>query len=210
MVSEAGGDSLWRPGLMEQARAALQQQLVELVGEDFSRGLHVVLVRDRWFEPDHYRTKEPSLASVSKVEKTLRPTRTMQERVERMCIVGNSWPLCLLRAVGRRRERKQAMERLLRARARAAQTKARRRSRHKREANERKQARAEAAAARGPATGTDGEGAGDAAAEVEASGPPGESDDAPSDPAWTSDKEEASDSPPLPSVDAGRAFRYAP
>lgn len=209
MVSEAGGDSLWRPGLMEQARAALQQQLVELVGEDFSRGLHVVLVRDRWFEPDHYRTKEPSLASVSKVEKTLRPTQTMQERVERMCVVGNSWPLCLLRAVGRRRERKQAMERLLRARARAAQTKARRRSRHKREANERKQARAEAAAARGPATGTDGEGAGDAAAEVEASGPPGESEDAPSEHIFPSDKE-ASDSPPLPSVDAGRAFRYAP
>ena len=188
------------------ARLRCQRYLEGLVGEEQCRGVHVVLARESWSKPEQFCSQEPSTASVVDMEAQLWPPQPMHLLVEKMCVVGNSWPLCLSRAVRRRRER----ERLLRARAKAAaQTKARRRSRHKREANERKQARAEAAAARGPATGADGEGAGDAAAEVDASGPSGGSEDAPSEHIFPSDKE-ASDSPPLPSVDAGRAFRYAP
>ena len=192
---------------MERERAALQKALVELVGEDSCRGLHVVIARDSWFQPLAYRTKEPSQETVKAVERQLRPTRTMQDRVERMCVVGNSWPVCLWRAVRLRREE----ERRLRRRSSYKEAYARRKkSNGHRGATEREQqARAEAAAAQSPATGADGEGAGDAAAEVDASGPPGESEDAPSEHIFPSG-EEASDSPALPSVDAGRAFRYAP
>ena len=38
------------------------------------------------------------------VEKTLMPTHPMQERVERMCTVGSCWPLCLARALQKRRD----------------------------------------------------------------------------------------------------------
>ena len=89
---------------MEPVRAALQQRLVELAGENVSRGLHVVLVRESWLEPDHFRSKEPSPSAVAGVEKTLMPTHSMQERVERMCTVGSCWPLCLARALQKRRD----------------------------------------------------------------------------------------------------------
>ena len=89
---------------MEPVRAALQQRLVELAGERVSRGLHVVLVRESWLEPDHFRSKEPSPSAVAGVEKTLMPTHSMQKRVERMCTVGSCWPLCLARALQKRRD----------------------------------------------------------------------------------------------------------
>ena len=89
---------------MESARAALQQRLVELAGGRLSRGLHVVLVRESWLEPDHFRSKEPSPSAVAGVEKTLMPTHSMQKRVERMCTVGSCWPLCLARALQKRRD----------------------------------------------------------------------------------------------------------
>ena len=164
---------------MEQARAVLQRALVELVGEDSSRGLHVVIVRDSWFQPHAYRTKEPSLATVAAVERQLRPTQTMQERVERMCVVGNSWPLCLARAMGLRREKERRLRR--RGMFREAYARKKFRKRHRGATGREQQARAEAAAAQSPATGAGGEGAGDAAAGVDASGPPGESEDAPSE-----------------------------
>ena len=133
---------------MEQARAVLQRALVELVGEDSSRGLHVVIARDSWFQPLVYRTKEPSRVTVAAVERQLRPTQTMQERVGRMCVVGNSWPVCMWRAVRWRRE----VERRLRRRSSYKEQAARRqmskrKSERKQGATKKReqQARAEAA-----------------------------------------------------------------
>ena len=83
---------------------ALQQRLVELAGEERTRGVHVVLVREAWFEPQMFRTKEPSAAAVAGLEKELRPTQPMQDRVESMCIVGSCWPVALARAMAKRRE----------------------------------------------------------------------------------------------------------
>ena len=54
---------------MERERAALQKALVELVGEDSCRGLHVVIARDWWFQPLAYRTKEPAQQTVKAVER---------------------------------------------------------------------------------------------------------------------------------------------
>ena len=85
-------------------RVALQQRLVELVGEELARGVHVVLVREAWFEPQMFRTREPSAAQVAGLEKELRPTQPMQDRVESMCIVGSCWPVALARAMAKRRE----------------------------------------------------------------------------------------------------------
>ena len=208
---------------MEQARAVLQQTLVELVGEDLSRGVHIVLVRERWFQPDHFRTKEPSLASVSKVERSLRPTQPMQERVERMLVVGSGWPLCLLRAVKKRHDMQR--QRQKKARRGAGQGTATADHSAPQDAGPQwKRARAKAAAAPGPASGAHGDGAGDAASEADASGPAGgeasfdhpspseardaaaEEDDLCTDAYVAADGD--SDSPALPSVEAGRAFPY--
>ena len=98
------------PPAMEPVLAALQQQFVELAGEDVSRGFHVVLVRESWLEPDHFRSKEPSPSAVAGVEKTLMPTHSMQKRVERMCTVGSCWPLCLARALKKRRDAERPQE----------------------------------------------------------------------------------------------------
>ena len=96
---------------MEPLLLALQQRLEELAGEDVSRGFHVVLVRESWLEPDHFRSQEPSPAAVAGLEKSLLPTQTMQERVERMCTVGSCWPLCLARALQKRRDAERPHER---------------------------------------------------------------------------------------------------
>ena len=92
-------------------RVALQQRLVELVGEELARGVHVVLVREAWFEPEMFRTKEPSAATVAGLEKQLRPTQPVQDRVESMCVVGSSWPVALARAMAKRREQHRLEER---------------------------------------------------------------------------------------------------
>ena len=89
---------------MEPVLAALQQRFVELAGEDVSRGFHVVLVRGSWLQPDQFRSQEPSPAAVAGLEKSLLPTQTVQERVERTCTVGSCWPLCLARALQKRRD----------------------------------------------------------------------------------------------------------
>ena len=195
------------------ARLRCQRYLEGLVGEEQCRGVHVVLARESWFQPEQFRSQEPSTASVVDMEAQLWPSKPMHLLVEKMCVVGNSWPLCLARAMGLRREK----ERRLRRRGMFREAYARKKfcKRHRGATGREQQARAEAAAAHSPATGAGEEGAGDAAAGVDASGPPGESGDAPSESFFS---EDASDSParsdtcaladmcPLgsvPSVDAG-------
>ena len=150
---------------MEQARRALQQRLVELVGEGLSRGVHVVLAKESWLHPEKFRTKEPSTASVAAVEKQLWPLQPIQARVESMCVVGSSWPCCLARAVTKAREaqrlllkrtlregkKKHRMEETLRTKAK------RRAKRNQRDLARKLRARANPADEPAPARGSDGE-----------------------------------------------------
>ena len=86
------------------ARLRCQRYLEGLVGEEQCRGVHVVLARESWFQPEQFRSQEPSTASVADVEKQLWPSQPLHVLVERMCVVGNSWPLCLARAAAKAHE----------------------------------------------------------------------------------------------------------
>ena len=80
-----------------------QRYLEGLVGEEQCRGVHVVLARESWFDPEQFRSEEPSTAVVADVEKQL-TEQPLHVLVERMCVVGNSWPLCLARAAAKAHE----------------------------------------------------------------------------------------------------------
>ena len=87
---------------MDPVLEALTQRLEELVGQDGSRGLHVVVVRESWLEwqpLDWFNFDEPTYHSVADVARRIHPGGTMQERVCFMCRVGAFWPLCLARAL---------------------------------------------------------------------------------------------------------------
>ena len=86
------------------ARLRCQRYLEGLVGEEQCRGVHVVLARESWFQPEQFCSQEPSTASVVDMEAQLWPSKPMHVLVEKMCVVGNSWPLCLARAVTKARE----------------------------------------------------------------------------------------------------------
>ena len=81
-----------------------QRYLEGLVGEEQCRGVHVVLARESWFQPEQFCSQEPSTASVVDMEAQLWPSKPMHLLVEKMCVVGNSWPLCLARAVTKAHE----------------------------------------------------------------------------------------------------------
>ena len=92
---------------MDPVLEALTQRLEELVGQDESRGLHVVVVRESWLEwqpLDWFNFDEPTYHSVADVARRIHPGGTMQERVCWMCRVGAFWPLCLARALEQLRE----------------------------------------------------------------------------------------------------------
>ena len=48
----------------QQARMRCQRYLEGLVGEEQCRGVHVVLARESWFQPEQFCSQEPSTASV--------------------------------------------------------------------------------------------------------------------------------------------------
>ena len=98
------------------ARLRCQRYLEGLVGEEQCRGVHVVLARESWFQPEQFCSQEPSTASVVDMEAQLWPSKPMHLLVEKMCVVGNSWPLCLARAVTKAHKAQSLLRRLQTAR----------------------------------------------------------------------------------------------
>ena len=98
------------------ARLRCQRYLEGLVGEEQCRGVHVVLARESWFQPEQFCSQEPSTASVVDMEAQLWPSKPMHVLVEKMCVVGNSWPLCLARAVTKAHKAQSLLRRLQTAR----------------------------------------------------------------------------------------------